>query len=294
MKNFNFFLLSFFCLSVFSSCVSLKKYRASENSLMTAVTNNLTAKEQLLNLEKDTARLGGNYRACAAERKELEEYSAYSQSMLYLQMNKQGASLDEKEAEIATLSKELKITKTELAEKSTGFAESSTQLAKVEKLIKAQKDLIVNLRLSAGAATAGFEDKNVGFEAKDGKVKVIVPENLLFSSSSATSLTKSGETSLMSIANVISQNSQFAVVVESHSDNSKSRDNWDFTARRAANITEFLIKGGVNPSQVMPSGRGEFSPMVENITPEDKATNRRIEIILTPTARYINELLMMY
>lgn len=293
MKNFNFLLIAFACACL-TSCVSLKRHRSTETSLMTSETNLLKAKEQIIELEKDTNNLGLTLRDAQSQIKQLEEYTAYAQSMLYKQMNEQSSSLDEKVAQIEALEKELARVKAELKVNSEGFSKSSTQLEKVEKLIKAQKQLIVDLRLSAGMITAGFEGQDVDFEAKNGKVKIIIPEKVFFGSSSSTKLTKNGETSVLSLANVLASNAQYNCIVEVHSDDSKSRNNWDFTARRAANITELMIKGGVHPANILPSGRAEFQPVAENDSPENKAKNRRVEIVLAPNDKYINDLLKMY
>lgn len=293
MKNFNILFIVLYCL-LLTSCVSLKKYRANETSLMTAETNLLKAKEQIILLEKDTSELGATLRNAETQIKQLEEYNDYAQAMLYKQMNKQSSSLDEKIAQIEALEKELAQVKADLKVNSEGFLKTSDQLSKVERLIKAQKQLIVDLRLSAGMITAGFEGQNVNFEAKEGRVKVIIPEELFFGSSTSTNLTANGETSVISLANVLSQNTRYNCIIEVHSDNDPSRDNWDFTARRAASITKFMMKGGVNPENIQPSGRAEFQPLIENSTPENKTKNRRVEIILVPNDRYINDLLKLY
>ena len=293
MKKNTFLLIVVLSIAL-TSCVSKKKFRNAETSLMSSETNLLKTKEEVIELENDTTELRTNLRACEAAKKELEEYNAYSQSVLYKQMNEQNSSLDDKNKVISDLQKDLKKTKATLKSESEGLAKSSTQLTKVEALIKSQKALIVDLRLSAGRITSGFEGQNVDFVSKNGQVTVIVPENILFGTSGSTVLTASGENSILSLANVLTQNTRFKVLVEVHSDDNPQRNNWDFTARRAANITELMIKGGVHPGQVKPSGRAEFSPLVENNTEENKAKNRRVEIILTPNSRYINELLKLY
>jgi chemotaxis protein MotB len=139
----------------------------------------------------------------------------------------------------------------------------------------------------------GFEGKKVEYIAKNGQVRIIVPENVLFNGTS-TKLTKDGELALMSIANVINQNKNYKVYIETHADDKKGRNNWDFTATRAANIAKFLIKGGVYPQQVVPSARAEFAPVAMNDTPENKAKNRRVELVLSPSFDDIYELLKMY
>jgi chemotaxis protein MotB len=43
-----------------------------------------------------------------------------------------------------------------------------------------------------------------------------------------------------------------------------------------------LSSGGIIPSRITAAGRGEFVPLVANDSNENKAKNRRTEIILTP------------
>lgn len=78
-------------------------------------------------------------------------------------------------------------------------------------------------------------------------------------------------------------------MVEGHTDNvpisKKSQymsDNWDLSVMRATSITKILTHAGVSPQQVTASGRGEFLPLANNDSPQNKQKNRRTEIIITP------------
>ncbi|MGB0863994.1 MAG: OmpA family protein [Saprospiraceae bacterium] len=292
MKS-NFVLLLLSVVLLLSSCVSGRRYKAVENSLLTAETNLLTSRQSLLDLQKDTTRLGELSRTLKAEVKSLEEYNAYSQSQLYKQMNDKSSNLDETTKRLNEIERELKATKAKLATASASNNKNSSQLTKVEAYINAQNKLIRALRNSSGMAVAGFEGQEVEYISKDGKVRIVIPENVLFNSSS-TSLTSGGERALMSIANVINQNRDFKVYIETHSDDSKSRNNWDFTSKRAINIAKYLVKGGVFPNQVVPSARAEFEPVAMNDTPQNKAKNRRVELVLSPSFQNMYDLLKMY
>jgi len=293
MKNLYLLAVVAFCSMTLAGCVSSKRYSAAENSLLIAETDVLKMKQVLIDLEKDTARLGQELRVALDQKAQLEEYSAYSQSRLFKQMNDVNANLDEKNQRIAKLEKDLKKSENELKSKSEGLSKSSTQLTKVEKLINSQVRIIKNLRFASANAVAGFEGKNVEYIAKDGQVRIVVPENVLFNGTT-TKLTKDGEVALMSIANVINQNKNYKVYIETHSDDNKTRNNWDFTATRAANIAKFLIKGGVYPQQVVPSARAEFAPVEMNDTPQNKAKNRRVELVLSPSFGDMYDLWKMY
>ena len=87
-------------------------------------------------------------------------------------------------------------------------------------------------------------------------------------------------------------------MVEGHTDNdpyrgqSQVRDNWDLSVMRATNVVKILTTNpGLNPERITAAGRGEFIPLVENDTPENKAINRRTEIILTPDLTELANLL---
>ncbi|MCG5052599.1 MAG: hypothetical protein KA712_06535 [Myxococcales bacterium] len=47
-------------------------------------------------------------------------------------------------------------------------------------------------------------------------------------------------------------------------------------------VTRLLIEYGMKPEVLAASGYGEFDPVAANDTTENKAQNRRIEIVLEP------------
>ena len=59
-------------------------------------------------------------------------------------------------------------------------------------------------------------------------------------------------------------------------------DNWDLSVLRATSIVKILVNAGVNPNSLSPAGRGEYSPMAPNDTPDNRAKNRRTDIIIAP------------
>jgi chemotaxis protein MotB len=57
--------------------------------------------------------------------------------------------------------------------------------------------------------------------------------------------------------------------------------NWGLSAIRATEVVEFFVKNGVNPKHLSAVGYGDTRPIVANNTMENKARNRRIDIVLT-------------
>ncbi len=102
------------------------------------------------------------------------------------------------------------------------------------------------------------------------------------------------------IAGVLAENNDINILVEGHTDNDPYngsgtiKDNWDLSVMRATSVVKILT-GAANLSQdrVTAAGRGEFLPLAPNDSAENKAKNRRTEIILTPDLSELADLLEM-
>jgi chemotaxis protein MotB len=76
--------------------------------------------------------------------------------------------------------------------------------------------------------------------------------------------------------------------VEGHTDSvpvgSQSRweSNWDLSAARASAVVRYLEEQGVAPERLLLSGYAFYRALASNETPEGRAQNRRIEIVLLP------------
>ena len=58
------------------------------------------------------------------------------------------------------------------------------------------------------------------------------------------------------------------------------KNNIDLSSRRAGNVVAYLTSQGVNPNIVSAKGFGDTHPVASNDTPQGRAQNRRIEIVL--------------
>lgn len=76
------------------------------------------------------------------------------------------------------------------------------------------------------------------------------------------------------------------VRVEGHTDNVPVEtdlypSNWELSAARATVVTRYLAEiGGVQPQRLSAQGFGEFRPVANNDTRENRAQNRRVEIVI--------------
>jgi outer membrane protein OmpA-like peptidoglycan-associated protein len=76
-----------------------------------------------------------------------------------------------------------------------------------------------------------------------------------------------------------------SVLVSGHTDNvGATAFNQGLSERRAGAVAAILTANGVSPGRVSTVGRGYAQPVASNDTPGGRAQNRRVEIIITPTA----------
>ena len=79
-------------------------------------------------------------------------------------------------------------------------------------------------------------------------------------------------------------------MVEGHTDSkqllgsdNKMEDNWDLSVKRATTIVRLLQeKYGIDPKRMTAAGRGEYVPLAENNSAENRAANRRTRIVILP------------
>ena len=76
------------------------------------------------------------------------------------------------------------------------------------------------------------------------------------------------------------------VVVEGHTDdlplgpNARFHSNWELSVARAFSVIRCLTDNGMDPTHLSARGYGPYRPRVLNDSPEHRAENRRIEIVL--------------
>jgi len=90
---------------------------------------------------------------------------------------------------------------------------------------------------------------------------------------------------LNTIAEVMTQYNN-PLRIEGHTDNvpistAQFPSNWELSTARATNVLKYLLKYyDAEPEKISATGYGEFRPVAENTTPENRAKNRRVDIVL--------------
>ncbi len=103
--------------------------------------------------------------------------------------------------------------------------------------------------------------------------------SVLFASGEAV-LLPSARNRLSEIADALRQ-SPASLTIEGHTDAlGPELYNEELSLRRAERVRDFLVSQGVSPDRISVRGLGEYRPVASNATPEGRANNRRVEIIL--------------
>jgi len=91
-------------------------------------------------------------------------------------------------------------------------------------------------------------------------------------------------TVLNDVAGTLNKYPQTTVDVIGHADSTGSAAlNQGLSERRAGSVAEYLVTaGGVMRERLAVAGKGSTAPIADNATPDGRAKNRRVEIVLKP------------
>ena len=194
-----------------------------------------------------------------------------------------------KSEEAASLAKELAAQKEinkSLAGENLALKESTVKLEKkskeVEAASKTYKELLQEMK---GEIAQG----QITITELKGKLTMDVVDKILFDSGEAE-VKEEGLAVLKRVVDILKNVKDKNIRVEGHTDNikitgrltKKYPTNWDLSYARAINVTKYLQQQGINPKILSATAFGEHQPIADNATPEGRAKNRRIAIILLP------------
>ncbi|WP_452220661.1 OmpA family protein [Lacinutrix salivirga] len=312
------FLLITLSLVVFTSCVSPKVYKDLENKYAKLKKDTRNLKDDNSELlkakneaENKLAKLQSEYDAAIAKRDQLQSdynatknnYDNLKASYDALDANSSSAiaantqknrellaKLEAKEQALAAENSRLQQLKNELESR-------SKRVEELEQVIATKEAEMTQLKNAVSRALTDFEGKGLTVEQRNGKVYVSMENKLLFGSGS-WAVGSEGKKAVKQLGNVLADNPEISVLIEGHTDNVPYSgngiltSNWDLSTKRATAIVQILQQNkNIKPDNLTAAGRGEFAPLATNETPDGRAKNRRIEVILTPKLDEISKLL---
>ena len=270
-----------------SACVSNSAYqqKLDENDFITRQLGEMEADCQLVKDRRDyLVKLNGDQERRLheltrqetrqrAELKKAKEDIARLEKVLASRSSETGAAM-----------KEMRETIDRLEEKNRDLEEE--RLAREARLVKIREtydELTVLLAAEIGR-------REVVLDTHPDSLSIDLSEKILFDSG-ATEVKSAGLEILRRLGGVLVNLQGHDIRIEGHTDNvpissrlrEKFPSNWELSAVRAASVLHFLQEQVGLPGESLAAvGHGEFRPVADNATPEGRALNRRIRILLKP------------
>jgi len=165
-------------------------------------------------------------------------------------------------------------------------AKDALQKQKDDELAKAQKSMD-DIKSSLKAE---IDKGSLQISELKGKLTLNLVDKVLFATGEAD-VNPEGRKVLDQIGSVLNNVQGKDIHIDGHTDNvpitgglaHKYATNWELSTARATAVARYLQdNGGVDPKRLVAAGFGEYRPIAPNDTPENRALNRRIEIVLVP------------
>ena len=161
-----------------------------------------------------------------------------------------------------------------------GAAVGGTAGALIGKKMDKQKK-----ELEASIPDATVETVNNG-EA----IKVTFDSGILFATNSST-VSDASKSALRNFASSLNSNPDTNIKIIGHTDNTgRVEYNQTLSEKRAKSVFDYLMEDqGVSSKRMTYEGKGVHEPVADNSTPEGRALNRRVEILILPNSKMVQE-----
>lgn len=265
MSIMKFVFIAITAAAVLSGCVSTKKYEASRDTVYILETEKAVLEEKLL----DTSQ----------------------------KLNKEISARKALETDVAAL----KTQKADLIQSNDSLIETNRGLNEtIAKLSRESLDAIKEKDRAMAELKKTFNNlvSELNEEIKKGEIEVTqlrdkltlsMVEKILFDSGRAD-IKQNGKAVLDRVADILRKVKDKQIRIEGHTDNVpigsvlalKFPTNWELSTARSTTVVRYLQEQGVDPAYLSAAGYSEYRPVGSNDTEEERAKNRRIEIVLIP------------
>src|SRR6188768_367406 len=152
---------------------------------------------------------------------------------------------------------------------------------KTKEALAAEKAARVEAERKAAAAMASLAEIAKVKEESRGVV-ITLSGSVLFATGKSDLLAIARE-KLNQVAKALTDQGFKSIVVQGYTDSvGSASDNDALSMRRAQSVRDYLVTRGVPSEKATAEGKGASSPVADNKTPDGRAENRRVEIVVTP------------
>jgi chemotaxis protein MotB len=231
----------------------------------------------------------GKYDAKVAELNQaLEREQALQKQRADLQkqleeVNAQAADLKSK---LAKLGGDVENLSSERGQLQAGLQDANARLEELRKQKAAAEARAATFRTLVEKLRSMIDSGQIKVTIRNGRMLLALPNDVLFDSGK-TAVKPDGKAAIAKVAQVLATIGDRRFMVAGHTDNvpiktARFPSNWELSTARAVEVVQLLVAGGMKPTVLGAAGYGENDPVAANDTPEHKAQNRRIEIVLEP------------
>jgi len=265
------------------SCVSSKKFKKSQADYAGLQTQYTQLQGNLSDCNNQKAELSRQKSGLENDNAALNsKITDLNKQIDFLRENNTSALKQLQDLSVITSSQAESIKKSmeNIGAKDTYIQTLQQQMAHKDSLNMA---LVMNLK----GAVGNMEDQDINIKVDKGVVYIDISDKLLFKSGKYE-ISSHAKAVLGKVAAVLKNQPDIEFMVEGHTDNVAYRngmllDNWDLSVKRATSVVRILQKEyGLDPKKMAAAGRGEYNPVAENNSAENKAINRRTRIVILP------------
>jgi len=260
--------LSVLLLVSTGACVTSGKYKKKEAELAESMTRES-------NLRADVERLNGEI---VRLQQELEQSRK--------QFDEAAALIGELKSRLTKLGQNVEELATEKGQLAAGLQDAEARLEELRKQKAAAEARAATFRNLIDKLRSMIDAGQLQVTIRNGRMLIVLPNDVLFDSG-RIDVKRAGQDTLMQVAQVLAGIGDRRFLVAGHTDNipiktARFPSNWELSTGRAVEVTKILIAGSMKPQVLGAAGYAEFDPVAPNESPEGRALNRRIEIILEP------------
>ena len=159
----------------------------------------------------------------------------------------------------------------------------SKEIAKTNEQLEAEKQ--ARLTAEGKLADAMKDLATIAAIKEEARGLVITLSGSILFASNKYALLNTAMTKLDQVAEALkAQDSDRRMVVEGHTDSQGSdRINQPLSRNRADAVRDYLVSRGVESDKISAIGMGSSRPLLDNKNAENRANNRRVEIIIQPS-----------
>jgi|GEM_PF-614504 len=266
-----------------------KNYESQEKSNKKLGKSNAELRERAAKLKKGLLEVLNEKMAINNKLSDIQQRNIDAGVMienLVGQLKEKGASLEEVEAKQSEMKTQREKMLTERDKLLKDQNDLRAELEEVRKLKEAAEKRSAEFKKIMEKLKSMIDSGKLSVNIRKGRMIVSLSSDILFPSG-RTNFTNEGKDAIAELCETLKTLEGRSFLIVGHSDSTPIKtkrfsSNWELSSQRAIEVTRLMIENGVKPEMLSAAGQAEFDPISENDTAENKAKNRRVEIVFMP------------